>query len=82
MEETKGSSTFIGPVEKLKETEDQVGENPEKEMSWKLRGENVSKRRECSAVSNAVEKSVSVGVMTGFGKWTSSAIVSGTVSQD
>lgn len=38
-------------------------------------------RKEWSAVSSVSEKSLSTGVMTGFGKWTSLAIVLGMVSK-
>ena len=79
MEEPTRNSTFKGPSgEARRDNEYQVRE---KGISWKLREEHASERREWSAVSSVSEKSVSTGVMTGFGKWTSLAIVLGMVSK-
>lgn len=49
---------------------------------WRLKEENVSKRKEKPAVSTGDKKSVSAGVVTGFGKWTWLAIMSSMVSKD
>ena len=79
MEEPTRNSTFKDARrEARRDNEFQVRE---KRISWKPREEHASERTECSAVSSVSEKSLSAGVMTGFGKWTSLAIVLSMVSK-
>ena len=77
MEEPTRNSTFKAPSGEARRDNDYHVR--EKGISWRLREEHASERTEWSAVSCVSQKSLSAGVMTGFGKWTSLAILLGMV---
>lgn len=77
MEEPTRNSTFKGPSGEVRR--DNVYQVREKGISWKLREEHASEWS--GQLCPVSQKSLSAGVMTGFGKWTSLAIVLHMVSK-